>query len=128
MNNTVFTVSEYIERLADNAAENYVLYGDFLDAFYSADTFTKAAMIEHEPDHFDNVEPLVYVNIAATVHKLANDNGLLVPAWVFKKRYYADEPYFPVQNSNLRLIYMFESPTEFKHRNLFVSANTLSRV
>jgi hypothetical protein len=67
---------------------------------------------------------------AATAHKLANDYGLEVPAWVFSKRYYmSDSPYFGCNaKGDLRMLFMYKSPAEFKHRNLFVDENVLSRV
>ncbi|MEG0584941.1 MAG: hypothetical protein RR504_00915 [Christensenellaceae bacterium] len=105
-----------------------ILHGDFLDEFYRSNTKTQQCMIDDEPRDFNNVDVLQYANIAATVHKLANDFKLNVPKWVFKSKYYLKEPYFPIEHWKLRAIYAFESPSEFKHRNIFVSANTMSRV
>ncbi|MEG2542261.1 MAG: hypothetical protein RSA64_03390, partial [Christensenellaceae bacterium] len=61
-----------------------ILYGDFLDEFYRSNTKTQQCMIDDEPRDFNNVDVLQYANIAATVHKLANDFKLNVPKWVFK--------------------------------------------
>jgi len=122
------SVKEFISALSLNKEEASILYGNFLDGFYAATTEEKTQILFAEPEDFENVRNIDYVNIAATAHKLANDSGISVPSWVFKEKYYAKEPYFPVQHPDLKLIYMFESPTEFKHRNMFISANALSRV
>jgi hypothetical protein len=66
--------------------------------------------------------------LAATVHKLALDYGLIPPWWVFEKRCYLPgmSPYFDCNaTGRLRLLFMYKSPSEFKHRNLFVDENVL---
>ena len=113
----------------ENAAKGqdfYLLLGDFLDAFYRADTATRQAMIDARPDD-DAPDALPYA--AAAAHKLANDHGLAVPAWVFDERCYSPRPFFGCRaRANLRLLFMYQSPAEFKHRNLFVDENVLNRV
>jgi len=122
------SVSSFIHALSLGREDGAILYGNFLDDFYRATIEEKAQMLSDEPKKYDDVCEIDYVNIAATAHKLANDSGIPAPEWVFKSEYYAKDPYFPVRNPNLRLVYMYESPAEFKHRNMFVSANALSRV
>ena len=113
----------------ENAAEGqdfYLLLGDFLDAFYRAGALARQAMIDARPG--DNA-PGLLPYAAAAAHKLANDYGLAVPAWVFEKRCYSARPFFGCRaRSNLRLLFMYQSPAEFKHRNLFVDENVLARV
>jgi len=122
------SAAKFIQDLSLRAEDASLLFGDFLDDFYRASKEEKVQMLQLEPEAYDAVRDIDMVNIAATAHKLANDSGIPTPAWVFKDKYYAKEPYFPVRNSNLKLIYMFESPSEFKHRNMFVSVNALSRI
>ena len=122
------SAAEFIRALSLGIDDASLLFGNFLDDFYRANMDEKKMMLQTEPVAFENLRPVDYVNISATVHKLANGSGIPVPAWVFKDKYYMKEPFFPVRHPNLRLTYMFESPTEFKHRNMFVSANALSRV
>ena len=122
------SAKEFIHSLSLGDGNPALLYGNFIDDFNRADKQQKQGMLLEEPESFPNVRDIDYVNIAATVHKLANDSGTPVPEWVFKDRYYAKEPYFPSKHPELRLIYMYESPTEFKHRNMFVSANAMQRV
>ena len=67
---------------------------------------------------------------AAMAHKLANDYALEVPAWVYDGIYYLSErPFFGCNaKGDLRLLFMYKSPAEFKHRNLFVDEHVLERV
>jgi len=113
----------------ENAAKGqdfHLLLSDFLDAFYRADAPVRQAMINARPDE---AAPDALPYAAAATHKLANDHGLAVPAWVFEKRCYSAQPFFGCRaRGNLRLLFMYQSPTEFKHRNLFVDENVLARV
>ena len=127
-----------IKRLLGNTlkgANFYILLGDFLDEFYRAAVSEKQKMIDDPPPHshprseeFNGRE--IHAFAAATAHKLANDYCLEVPPWVFDKKYYmTDKPFFGCgAKGELRLLFMYKSPAEFKHRNLFVDENVLSRV
>ncbi|MCL2107236.1 MAG: hypothetical protein FWH26_09325 [Oscillospiraceae bacterium] len=118
-----------IKNVIDNAAKGqdfYLLLGDFLDEFYRADEPIQRAMISAKPAVS---LPGMLPYAAAAVHKLANDFNLAVPSWVFEKHCYSEKPFFGCNaKGNLRLLFMYQSPTEFKHRNLFVDANVLTRV
>ena len=105
----------------------YICLGNFLDEFYKKDNCGKTKMIEDEPEYNISTEQKAF--LASTVHKLANDFQIDVPNWVFKKEYYLKEPYFDCNaKGKLRLLFMYKSPTEFKHRNVFVDENILQRV
>ena len=123
-----------ISQLLDNTnggGDFYLLLGDFLDEFYKAPDKIRQLMIMEPPSEYGlKIERELLCFAAATVHKLANDYKLDVPSWVFEKRYYmSDKPFFGCNaKGNLRLIFMYKSPAEFKHRNLFVDENVLTRV
>ena len=106
----------------------YLCLGDFLDEFYRADDNTREDMIKNSTDFCLPKEQLAY--LAASVHKLANTYGIEPPEWVFDERcYLRDKPFFGCNaTGNLRLLFMYKSPMEFKHRNLFVDENVLVRV
>ena len=109
----------------------HLLLGDFLDEFYRSDSVRRQQMINEGPaPHEESASHEQLAYLAAAVHKLANDYQLDVPKWVFNSRYYLrDKPYFAGNvEGNLRLLFMYFSPPEFKHRNLFVDANVLTRV
>jgi hypothetical protein len=85
--------------------------------------------IERPPTPNENTNaPQMF--LAATAHKLANDYGHPPPSWVFDKRCYlpGSSPFFDlVARRELALSWKHESPSEFKHHNLFVNARTLLR-
>ena len=123
-----------IRQLLDNAWSGgnfYVLLGDFLDEFYKAPASEKQKMVDDPPSGPGLLcGREIRAFAAASAHKLANDHCLEVPSWVFEKKYYmADMPFFGCgAKGDLRLLFMYKSPAEFKHRNLFVDENVLSRV
>jgi hypothetical protein len=122
---SIFTVSQKIL-----AGQPFALcLCDFLDRFYASNNDKRIDMIAIPPLDLPNYEQIPF--LAATTHKLANEYGLNPPEWVFEPRCYAprDRPYFGNKAKfNLRLLYLFVSPPEFKHRNLFVDANVIMRV
>ena len=86
------------------AFHNFTLaFGQFLDDFRSAPDEQKYMLIENEPDH-DGINREILCQAAAAVHKLANDNGLDVPAWVNDPSYIMPEPYYArnVQNMEFK--------------------------
>jgi hypothetical protein len=126
----MFSIRSLIED-TQSGGDFYLLLGNFLDEFNRSDAVTRQRMLLDEPAAEGQQIPHEIVCFAAaTAHKLANDHGLQVPAWVFKKDYYlTDKPFFEGNvQGRLRLLFMYTSPTEFKHRNLFVDENVLVRV
>jgi len=125
----MFTISRAMEQLS-GGEDFYIVLGDFLDEFYRLDVTLRQLMISETPPARANVPREHAALLAASAHKLANDYGLTVPAWVMDKKFkLTDEPYFDCNaKGNLRLLFMYKSPTEFKYRNLFVDENFLTRV
>ncbi len=121
-------ISDVFEQLAEGC-DFYICLGNFLDEFYGSNQTARAEMIQAEPPSV-RVPKEYKAFLAAAVHKLANDYGLDVPAWTFKKDYYLlEKPFFDCQaKGKLRLLFMYKSPLEFKHRNVFVDENVLVRV
>ncbi|MDR1061596.1 MAG: hypothetical protein LBL83_10415 [Clostridiales bacterium] len=110
-------------------ADFYLLLGDFLDEFYRATPETRTEMLREKPEDMSRPEFVPF--LAATAHKLADDYGLAPPRWAFERRCYLPgaSPHFGCgAKGNLRLLFMYKSPAEFKHRNLFVDENVLARV
>jgi hypothetical protein len=65
--------------------------------------------------------------LAATAAWLANKNRLSVPAWAKGSSRALETPWFAARSHKLRMLLLQESPSEFRLRNLFVSANALHR-
>jgi len=93
----------------------YLSLGDFLDEFYRADKNQRKEMPYTQPDFSISKSELAF--LAASVHRLANEHGMEPPEWVFDEScYMRDEPFFGCNaKGNLRLLFMYKSPPEFKH-------------
>jgi len=118
-----------ISKQTNDGADFYLQLGDFLDSFYRAADGEKVMMLADAPENMNKPEYLPF--LASTAHKLANDYSLPPPPWVFNKRCYLPgaKPFFACNaKGKLRLWFMYKSPSEFKHRNLFVDENVLARV
>jgi len=123
------TIADSIKKV-HNGASFYIALGDFLDEFYKQPRDIQCEMISESPGDEANISPAYMALFAATAHKLANDFGLPSPDWAMDNRYKMTEtPYFDCNaRGNLRLLFMYKSPSEFKFRNLFVDENFLARV
>ena len=66
--------------------------------------------------------------LAATGETLAATHGFEAPEWVWQQSRKLRRPWFALPWEGLRAILLIESPAAFRSRNLFVSANALSRV
>jgi hypothetical protein len=101
-----------------------LLVAEFLDAFYAAGRETKAAAISGEPATI-GVPHDAY--LAAVAEHLALRFGLTVPPWVEGPSRFLATPFFAGGLENLKAILLAESPLAFRRRQIFVSANALSR-
>ena len=125
----MYSISELLHE--SNNGKNFdILFGDFLDIFYRIDKSFQIMIINDCPSDIDiEKHPVNAALLASAVHKLANDHNLPVPSWVYKRCFYLSKPFFGGNASgNLRWWFMYKSPPEFKHRNLFVCENILKRV
>ena len=95
----------------------------FLDDFKRNPIYSR---LEKEPDLND---PHMGSFLAASAEMLAYEYSLPIPDWVFLKKYYLNEPFFPGKfKGDYNIFLLRESPLEFRSRNIFVSSNVLSRV
>lgn len=126
MTSTPRSLRQLAELTAGGGEFSYLL-GDFLDAFYREPT--PGALI---------AEPIPLAGrhgrgetwdafLAAVAQSLAARQGWPAPAWAFVATRYLSRPFFPVAAASLRATLLLESPPEFRARNLFVTANALSR-
>ena len=102
---------------------------DFLDEFYGAPDFEALAQ---EPmflaPKFGRVGQVEDAYLAATAQELARRFKLPIPEWVPSEDRKLRRPWFASDLAGLRAVLIHESPASFRERNLFVSANALSRV
>jgi hypothetical protein len=102
--------------------------GDFLDSFYAR---PDPASLAGEPPRLRDTLPEggdVYdAYLAATAECLALQLGVPGPAWARQPDRALRRPWFASRLASLRALLIVESPAPFRARNLFVSANALSR-
>jgi hypothetical protein len=109
-----------------NPEDFWLNFRDFLDGFYRS---PGESAISEEPvslhgrmegDHFD-------AYLAATGEHLAAKYRLAVPAWVRSPARILRSPYFAFGTHEGRMFLLVESPTAFRARNIFISADALNR-
>ena len=100
---------------------------NFLDRFRNQPA---VALLEDEPELLASLladDGLADSYVAATAAWLCQIHGLPCPSWVNQKPRIMSKPWFAANSPNLKAILIQESPAAFRVRNLFVSANALSR-
>lgn len=121
------TSLEHLACLAVQGGNFSFLLGDFLNGFYRHPTLEAL-----------EAEPIVLAGqlsggavldafLAATAHSLANLQSRLGPVWAFGDARYLRRPFFPIKAAAFRATLLLESSPPFRARNLFVTANALSR-
>lgn len=130
-------VSEYRPGTAADAfrrllggTDAWVALGDFLDDWYvrAITNEVRRAMVKDElPDARTEDEIRWAAFFAATVHRLCDAYKMPPPEWVRHNRYVLQQPWFLFPGTSLRAWQLFESPPEFKMRNVFAGDNVLSR-
>jgi len=102
-----------------------VALGDFLDAFYRAPS---PALLADEPPLMEGESgAAVNAYLAGVAEHLAREYGLDIPAWVFGRQRYLRRPKFGTESTALRATLLIESPSSFRSRNIFITANALER-
>ncbi len=100
---------------------------NFLDRFK---VDPKHEWLIDEPDFLTEIlndDGLADAYVAAVAEQLSRVHSLPCPAWAKQVGRVKKIPWFAAKTPNLKAILLQESPTEFRIRNLFVSANALSR-
>jgi hypothetical protein len=102
-------------------------FRDFLDGFYEA---PQAIKLSAEPRALTSLlKDGGYADayLAATAEHLANQYRLPVPAWCRNPGRSLEEPSFAFKTPEGRMFLLVESPTAFRVRNIFISADALIR-
>jgi hypothetical protein len=100
------------------------LLREFLDEFYGRTQSEMALAVAREPARIGLVHDAY---LAAVAEHLALKFGLPVPAWVEQPDRFLAQPFFAGGLESLKAILLVESPLAFRRRQIFVSANALSR-
>ena len=99
----------------------------FLDDFKRSEN--KSELIAEQPET-ELLKPVECCMLACAAHKLANDNGIETPFWVYDQKYILQTPVYALNTKNEEYRFFLEqtSPKEYKQRKLFYGANVLMRV
>jgi hypothetical protein len=123
---TATPMREKFSAITDTQSFGYAIR-DFLDRFRESPSYN---LIAEEPEL---LEPQLKDNgradafLASTAAYLAQEHRLPLPPWATGTSRALEKPWFAAKTHNLRMILLQESPAAFRVRNLFVSANALSR-
>jgi transcriptional regulator with XRE-family HTH domain len=99
---------------------------EFLDEFYvTGDPKSQARMLLPEPPLVADAKANAY--LGAVAEHLALRNKLPIPAWTAGAHRFLRRPYFPGGLESLKATMLVESPTAFRRRMIFVSADPLYR-
>ncbi len=98
---------------------------NFLDRFKNDPT---PEMLSEEPPILREIlNDNGFADAYAAAAHLCQLHGIPFPSWVDKNSRRLKSPWFAAKSHNLRMILLQESPAAFRIRNIFVSANALSR-
>ena len=124
--NRISTLREVSEVAATNGEFGFALK-DFLDGFYAS---PDAADLTEAPPLLANATPggpRLDAYLAAVAEHLSREMRWPVPDWTLEPSRFLETPWFGMQSHGGRMILLEESPAAFRVRNIFVSANALSR-
>lgn len=100
---------------------------NFLDRFYRKPS---SDLIDDEPRLLVSIlddSGLAGAYVASTAAWFSQKFDLSCPTWTEERVRIMKKPWFAAKTPNLKAILLQESPAPFRVRNLFVSANALSR-
>lgn len=117
------TLAEVAARVRTGVASFDPALREFLDEFYGRPNQRQAALAE-EPARLDAIKDAY---LAATAEHLAEAFGLDAPGWTDSPGRMLHTPFFAGGLGALRSTLIVESPTAFRRRLIFVSADALSR-
>lgn len=101
---------------------------DFLDGFYESPSSDALA---DEPQFLDGViadGARLDAYLAAVAEHLCRMHGYPLPRWTGQERRFLKLPWFAMKSHSGRMLLLMDSPSAFRARNIFVSADALSRV
>jgi len=100
---------------------------DFLDEFY-ADPRSER-LIDEPPVRCEILSDngLADAYLAAIAEHLSRKFGFTPPAWAGSPSRTLKHPWFAMESHGARMLLLIESPPAFRERNIFVSADALSR-
>ena len=104
-----------------------LVFCTFLDDFKR--TANKFELIADEPQR-GILKKKDWCMLACAAHKLARDNGLQTPEWVYDKKFVMPKPVyaFNTKNEEYKKLLKETSPEEYSSRNIYYGDRVLQRV
>jgi hypothetical protein len=121
------TLAEVAALARDGDTFGYAV-AEFLDEFYAEPLVER---LHDEPRSLRallNDEGLADAYLAAIADHLSRQYQMKRPAWAFGPDRILANPWFAMESHGGRMCMLVESPSAFRERNIFVSANALARV
>ena len=127
--NQEYTLQDIVDNL--NNENNANLYGDFLD--FTRNKFKNGEIKENffnfEPKRPNDLDKKHISYFVAVIHSLCHEFNINTPKWILNNKFVLEDPYFAMNAKGmLRISLIFESPKEFRMRNMYMTENVIRRV
>ncbi len=119
-----FRVAEIAERASEGAQPFDLAVREFLDTWQGLPGEERREALAEEPVPVGLVEDAY---LAALAEHLAASGGIEAPAWTEAPQRFLRYPFFAGDLESLKAQLLVESPSAFRRRQIFISANALSR-
>jgi hypothetical protein len=118
------SIAEIAERAAAGGQIFDLAVREFLDSWQSFGADDRAEALAEEPVPVGQVEDAY---LAALAEHLASVHRMDAPRWTEAPHRFLDEPFFAGGLESLKAMLIVESPSAFRRRLIFISADGLSR-
>jgi hypothetical protein len=118
------SIAEIAERAASGAQLFDLAVREFLDSWQGFPPADRTEALAEEPPPVGRVEDAY---LAALAEHLASGARIDAPAWTEAPNRFLREPFFSGGLESLKAILIVESPSAFRRRLIFISADGLSR-
>jgi hypothetical protein len=116
-----------VARIGDDAEAFSFALRNFLDEFYAC---PEVRRLEEEPRLLVSAlkdAGLADAYLGGVAEHLARQWEFPVPAWARAAQRRLEKPWFSMNSHGGRMLLLVESPAAFRERNIFISADALSR-
>jgi hypothetical protein len=117
-------IAEIARRVAGREDRFDPAVREFLDSWQGMSQQSRAQALTEEPLRLGDVEDAY---LGALAEHLASEEGLSAPAWTESPRRFLHDPFFAGGLEALKALLIVESPSAFRRRLIFISADGLSR-
>jgi hypothetical protein len=118
------SITEIAERSSGDSQLFDLSVREFLDAWQTLAPDERRGALAEEPGPVGRVEDAY---LAAVAEHLASLDRMEAPEWTEAPRRFLREPFFAGGLESLKAILIVESPSAFRRRLIFISADGLSR-